>query len=163
MVVGIIGHRDLSKKDTYKYKKNILNILKYLQKQNIDIKVISPLADGADRLAVYQAIRLNITFEAVLPMNKCDYKKDFEYYSKKVFDLLLKKANTITTLTYKEDVSRNFKYESVGKYISDNCDILIALWDGKYNDLQGGTSDILKYHLKNKKAFYHIKVDRNIN
>lgn len=96
-------------------------------------------------------------------MDVKEYKKDFEYSSKKEFDLLLKKANTITTLTYEEDVSRNFKYESAGKYVSDNCDILIALWDGKYNDLQGGTSETVKYHLNKNKKIWHLKVDRNGN
>lgn len=35
-------------------------------------------------------------------------------------------------------------------HISENSDILIALWDGKYNNLQGGTGEIVKYHSNQK-------------
>lgn len=159
--IGIIGHRDLSKQKIYKYKQVVFKTLKKLQVKHQDIKLITPLADGADRLVVYQALKLNICFEVVLPMKKNEYKNDFCLYSKKEFERLLKKASNIKTLIYKNNVSRDFKYESVGKYVSDQCDILLVLWDGKYNNLQGGTGEIVKYHLNQNKKLIHIKVDRN--
>lgn len=159
--VGIIGHRDLSRQRLYKYKQNVFKILKLLQIKHKKIKIITPLADGADRLVVYQGLKLNINFEVILPMEKNEYKKDFNFYSKKEFDSLMKKSNSIITIDNRSNISRDLKYEMVGKYVSENSDILIALWDGKYNNLQGGTSEIVKYHLKNKKELWHLKVDRN--
>lgn len=161
ITIAVIGHRDLSKLKIYQYKQVIFKILKKLQVRHQNIKLITPLADGADRLVTFQALILNIKFEIVLPMDKNEYKKDFNFYSKKKFDMLIKKSSMITTLIYQNNVSRNFKYENVGKHISDNCDILIALWDGKYNNLQGGTGEIVKYHINQNKKLIHIKVDRN--
>jgi hypothetical protein len=163
ITIGIIGHRDLSKQKIYQYKQLVFKTLKKLQVNHHNIKLITPLAEGADRLVVYQALKLNIDFKVVLPMARDEYKKDFNFYSKKEFDKLLKISHSTTTLTYRENVSRDFKYECVGKYISDNCDILLVLWDGTYNNLQGGTGEIVKYHTDQNKKLIHIKVDRNAN
>lgn len=162
--IGIIGHRDLSKKNLYKYQKKILKILLKFKMKYSNVQIITPLADGADRMVIFQAKKIGIEFQTILPMEKSEYKKDFTYISKKEFDYLLSISKNIKILTNKMNcITRNQKYENAGKYISDNCDILLALWDGKYNNLKGGTSETIKYHLKNKKELYYIKVDRNSN
>jgi hypothetical protein len=159
--IAVIGHRDLYKQKIYQYKQIIFKTLKKLRVKYNNLKLITPLADGSDRIIVYEALRLNIVFEVVLPMKQNEYKKDFNFNSKKEFDKLLKQSNGMKTLKYKYKVSRDYKYENVGRYISDNCDFLIALWDGKYNNLQGGTGEIVKYHLNQNKKLIHIKVDIN--
>lgn len=161
ITLGIIGHRDISAKKIHLYKQNVLKLLKKLRTKHKKLKIVTPLADGADRLVVTQGLRLGIDFDGILPMKKNEYKKDFTYFSKKEFDKLLKKSDSIMTLVHHTNISRNSKYEAVGKYISDRCDIVLALWDGKYNHLQGGTSETVKYHLLKNKQLIHIKVARN--
>lgn len=158
--IGITGHRNIDIKYIDKYKKEIYNKL-YSLKQDNKILLYSSLADGADRLIVYEAIKLNIEFIVVLPMSKEKYKKDFDDISKIGFESLLAKSKqTIIVPTKKDNFKRDFQYELAGQYISNHCDILFALWDGEYNNLQGGTSEIVKYHLKQNKQLHHIKVDR---
>lgn len=159
--VGITGHRDLDKRFIEEYKKQVFKKLDELKQKYHEIILLSPLADGADRLVVYEAMKLNIKFIAVLPMQKELYQEDFDSTSKLEFDTLLKNAEHIFTISHAKPFIRDRQYEHIGQYISENSDILITLWDGEYNNLQGGTSEIVKYHLKNQKELWHLKVLRN--
>ena len=158
--IGITGHRDLDDKSIYKYKQNIYDKLIELKKQHSNITLYSALADGADRLVVYEAIHLNINFIVVLPMEKKLYKNDFNDDSKKEFEDLIKLTEQIIIISTNKENKKSIYYEKAGRYISDNCDILFALWDGTYNNLIGGTSEIVKYHKINNKELYHINVNR---
>lgn len=159
--IGITGHRDLNKNYIHLYEKKVFLKLKYLQKKYDKILVISPLADGADRLVVKQAQKLNIEFIAVLPMPIEEYEKDFDDVSKVEFYHLLSKANKTIILSSKE-INRDMLYEQVGHFVSDNSDILFAIWDGEYIGFKGGTSEIVKYHLSKKSyIIYHLLVSKN--
>ena len=160
--IGITGHRNLHEKFIENYKQRVSIKLKKLKKEYSEIILYSALADGADRLIIYEAIRLDIEFIVVLPMPKDEYKKDFDDSSKVEFESLLEKSKqTIVVPINKDHCTRDLQYELSGHYISDNSELLFALWDGRDTGLQGGTSEIVKYHLKNEKEICHIKVDRN--
>jgi len=159
--VGVTGHRDLQKSCINHYSKQLNKLLKELKQEYKDILVLSSLADGADRLVVFEAIKLNIPYKVILPMQKSLYMKDFSKESKDEFLKLIHLAQDVLILPLHQDTKthkqiseynhyRDLQYELSGKYISDNSDILIALWDGKYIGLIGGTSEIVKYHLKKK-------------
>lgn len=160
--IGIVGHRNLDKRCIEAYKKQVFEKLSELKQKHHDIMLLSPLADGADRLAVYEAMKLNISYIAVLPIPKECYEDDFNRASKIEFEKLLNRADAMLTLSAIEPFHRDMQYEAAGKYISDTSDILLALWDGEENHLQGGTSETVKYHLKNKKALWHLKVVREV-
>ena len=159
--IGIAGHRNLNKRFIKKYKKQVFKKLDELKQKHNEVILFSPLADGADRLIVYEAMKLGIKYIAVLPMQKELYQEDFDSTSKLEFDKLLKNAEHILTISHTKPFIRDRQYELVGQYISENSDILIALWDGRYNNLQGGTGEIVKYHIKNQKELWHLKVLRN--
>lgn len=159
--IGITGHRDLDKRFIKEYKKQVFQKLNELKQKHSEVILLSPLADGADRLVIYEAMKLGIKYIAVLPMQKELYKDDFDDTSNLEFDKLLKNAVRILTISHTKPFIRDRQYELVGQYISENSDILIALWDGKYNNLQGGTGEIVKYHIKNQKELWHLKVLRN--
>lgn len=142
------------------YREAVFKQLTTLKQNHSNIILYSALADGADRLMVHEAMKLNIEFIAVLPMALSVYEKDFTCKSKGEFYHLLSKAKETINLGNKNKNKDTF-YEKAGHFISDNCDILFALWDGEHIGLKGGTSDIVKYHLKNKKELWHLKVDRN--
>ena len=149
--IGITGHRNLDEKFIENYKQKVSIKLKKLKKEYSEIILYSALADGADRLIVYEAIKLDIKFVAILPMKKDVYENDFNTISKIEFDKLLNKAYSIVQIAQKNTFSKDIQYELSGHYISDNSKLLFALWDGKDTGLQGGTSEIVKYHLKNEK------------
>ena len=143
------------------YRETVFKQLAKLKQKHSNIILYSALADGADRLVVYEAMKLDIKFIAVLPMDKKLYKDDFDTTSTIDFEILLKQANDIILLTHKKPFSKDVQYELAGQYISDNSDILFAMWDGNYNYLQGGTSNTIKYHLNKNKHLLHLKVGRN--
>jgi hypothetical protein len=99
--------------------------------------VISPLAEGADRLIVKEVMEWQMlenedtsSLEVVLPFSKDDYIRDFETdKSKDEFEVLLRRALSICTL--EKATSREAAYENVGHYIVDNSDFLIAIWNGE--------------------------------
>lgn len=161
--VGITGHRDLNKEKITQYKLEVLKQLKILKQQYSEIIIYSSLADGADRLVVHETIKENIDFIAVFPMKKDIYIEDFNHDSKHEFEEIIQKAKQIIVMDTSIDISFNkdIQYELASKYISDNSDILLALWDGTYNGLKGGTSETVKYHLSKNKKLWHLKVDRN--
>jgi len=116
-----------------------------MQGTSVGLCVLSPLAEGADRMVVREVLKVHeSTLEVVLPLEKDDYMRDFETsQSKEEFEKLLSQASSIRTLSHKAE--RTEAYEQMGRYVIDQCDVLIALWDGKPSAGQGGTEEIVKY------------------
>ncbi len=72
----------------------------------------------------------------------------------------MRKANSITLLN--ETKSRGDAFYQVGRYTVDNCDILIAVWNGKPAAGKGGTAAIVKYARANNKWIYWINSENGI-
>ncbi len=172
MIIGVTGHRDLKEECLGYYEKQVHLLLADLKRKYSNIMIYSPLSDGADRIIVQEGIKLSIPFIAVLPMPKDKYIMDFNNHSLKEFENLLKQAEEIITTSLchgnnLEEISaystqRDMQYESCGHYIVDSCDSLIALWDGKYIGLIGGTGEIIKYYLnKHNHSLHHLLVSRS--
>lgn len=167
--IGITGHRNIndaqkeiiSKKAEYILgiiEKNILRIYKreaslYLKNKPPVLRIISPLAEGADRMIVEKALSMqhegvNFSFQCPLPFNADEYEKDFiSEESKKQFRKLLNMAETVLEL----DGSRKRQQEaylSAGKLVLEQSDILIAMWNGEHPKLIGGTSHIVHEAVK---------------
>lgn len=141
--IGVTGHRFLT--DINKIVIGINKAFNYIKKHfNEDLIIISSLAEGADRLAVKVGLdSLNAKFIVPLPMEKSDYLKDFKTKkSKEEFFELLKKAEKV--LEIPKSKYRDHSYKIAGIYILENCDVLIAVWDGKLEQGIGGTADIVK-------------------
>ena len=170
--IGITGHRNLKEQCIPCYRARIHDMLVSLKEKHEELLVYSSLADGADRLVVEVAMELDIEYVAVLPMPKNIYITDYDEVSTDTFNTLLNKAvweieiplvdgNTLLSITIDSE-ERNSQYEAAGLYMSDHCDILMALWDGKYSLFKGGTSEIVKYHLaKMHYSLYHLLVSRS--
>jgi len=169
--IGITGHRNLTEECIPYYRDRVHEMLVKLQEKNEDILVYSALADGADRLVVEVALELDIEYVAVLPMSKDIYMTDYDIASQLIYTKLLDDASSVLEIPLVENNSlssivdyskeRDLQYEAAGLYISDHCDILMALWDGEYTQLKGGTSEIVKYHLsKRHYLLYHLLVSR---
>ncbi|MFL6590650.1 MAG: hypothetical protein ACJ8M4_10820, partial [Chthoniobacterales bacterium] len=107
-------------------------------------ELLSPLAEGADRLAAEVALARGITLRVPMPMVQSEYEKDFpERESLEEFRKLLNAAEA-SWLVRADDVStddslRDNQYAAVGDYIARSSHVLILLWDGEQNDKLGGT------------------------
>ncbi len=150
IVIGVTGHRKLDNQpaltDAVRSAiESIRQLVPSLRNTPLLLCVISALAEGADRLVAREVLKVpGAVLEAVLPLEKYDYMEDFETgESGKEFEELLSQARTVRTLPPRG--SRVEAYEQVGRYIVDQCDVLIALWDGKLSAGHGGTQEIVRY------------------
>ncbi len=126
----------------------------------IAYRVLSPLAEGADR-AVARAVLATpgARLDAVLPLTVEDYLEDFETEeSKQEFLALLalsRRPPRLRTRNIRDERHdapdqaelRREAYKAVGQYIVDHCDVLIAGWDGEPARGRGGTAEIVAYAL----------------
>lgn len=160
IIIGVTGHRDLREQGLPELKCKISQLFDGLNKDypNTPLVVLSPLAEGADRLVADTAIEMGMDLVVVLPMEKCLYEEDFSVESKRefagfiskakhVFELPLLKGNTKENIAIQGE-HRNLQYAYGGAFVAQHCQILIALWDGENSDLQGGTAQTVRFKLE---------------
>lgn len=151
IVIGVTGHRNLESSPLLtnsiqtaieKAKQMVLPPLQFTPPV---LTILSPLAEGADRLVVREVLKYpEAELEVILPLEKNDYLQDFETAeSKAEVEELISLARSVRVLPPKN--SRTEAYEQVGRYIVDQCEVLIALWNGKQASGQGGTQEIVDY------------------
>jgi hypothetical protein len=158
IVVGITGHRDLCPEDIEALENGVRGILKKLQHDypHTPLTFLSPLAEGADRLAARVALECGARLIVPLPMPREDYMQDFQTDDSRVeFIELLDQADlhfelhlvhgTSENMIKGDNVNRAHQYAHVGAYIVQHCQILIALWDGVESTAEGGTAEIVKF------------------
>ena len=189
LYIGITGHRDIRDEDKATLKELIKKILSEKTKQcpNTPIVLLTPLAEGADRLAAWAALECGISFICPLPLPVDEYRNDFiTRESLKEFNELLKKSDmwfeiplpegTHSDDLQKDKAKRDEQYYQIGFYIARYSQLLIALWDGVEQVKRGGTAHIvnlkitglpsehpqLKQKLKNLQTgpIYHILTPR---
>ncbi len=105
--------------------------------------VISPLAEGADRIVAQEGLALGYKLESPLPFPRAEYERDFQFDgSKQAFRALLKQATSVIELegTRRQETKA---YEAVGRWVLLHSDVLIAIWNGKPAAGQGGTGQIV--------------------
>ena len=156
MVIGVTGHRDLLPTEVEGLRSKIANLFDELRRQfpNTPLRVMSALAEGADRLAAQTALDAGIELHAVLPMPADIYRSDFaSAESKAEFAALCDRAEvTELPVTNSQDLiddqfgeGRTTAYANAGMFISAHCHILLALWDGEYSSDAGGTAQIIYF------------------
>ena len=153
-IIGVTGHRILPKLSQTRL--SVREIISDLVQQLERLVLISPLAEGADRLVATEVLKFpNTSLHVVLPLEIDDYRKDFASpASLAEFQNLLEQADQIKVLPSVDN--RNLAYEAVGRYVVDHCDLLLALWDGHEAHKQGGTAEIVAYARNKQKPLCWI-------
>ena len=161
IVLGVTGHRYIDHTDRYAEKidaiiEKISALILPHTKTPVSLCILSPLAEGADRLVAKQILsREDSQLEVVLPLEKEAYLEDFKSPdSREEFERLLSKAVRVHKIPHQKN--REEAYARAGEYVVDNCDILIALWDGKKSSGRGGTAEIVQYARANQRPLYWI-------
>jgi hypothetical protein len=146
-VFGVSGHRDLVASDLSELRQQLREIFvrSMSAHPNAPFELLSPLAEGADRIAAEEALLLGITLVVPMPMTQAEYERDFTSAdSLEAFRRLLKAADAqfvVNEVPATEDADeRTARYAAVGDYIARNSHLLILLWDGKENQKIGGTA-----------------------
>jgi hypothetical protein len=117
-------------------------------------RLVSALADGADRYAV-EAAPSGWRLAAVLPLPREEYLQDFAADSSKEFKSLLEGAATVTELVapagadLRDVAVRAQQYRALGGFLARQSDVLVAVWDGKPAAGPGGTAEVVADALMN--------------
>jgi hypothetical protein len=146
-VFGVSGHRDLVAADLPELRQQLREIFRrsICSRPNATFQLLTPLAEGADRIAAEEALSFGIKLVVPMPMAQAEYERDFtSANSLDAFRQLLKTADvqfqvTDAPSTWAGD-ERTQKYAAVGDYIARKSRLLILLWDGKENQKIGGTA-----------------------
>ncbi len=163
LVLGVTGHIDLRESDLPKLRESVARVLQDLRRlaPHTPFVLISPLAEGADRLVAevfWEREKKDGKLVCPLPLPKEEYERDFASdQSRQIFDEYLRKATAafvlpecqdLSTQQLREPACRNQQYKNVGRYVAQQCHILLALWDGQEKQAEGGTSQIVKMKLR---------------
>jgi hypothetical protein len=148
--IGVTGHRQLDDEEALagQVRRAIERIRELAPSSpytQVLFAVMSPLAEGADRLIAREVLRdERAVLEVPLPLPREEYLRDFESESsKREFDELLARAKDVRLLP--PSGSREEAYERADRYVVDRCDVLIALWDGEPPRGRGGTAEMVAY------------------
>lgn len=123
------------------------------------LRMLSPLADGADRLAALAALELGYQLEAPLPFPAAEYARDFPDTAGEFRDLLARAAPCVLALDGARGALETRSYEAVGRLVVRNCDLLIAIWDGGAGRGRGGTAEIVKYAARHGLPVWWLALD----
>lgn len=141
--IGVTGHRDLD--NVEQIASSVDEVLREIRNAYPDesLTIISPLAEGADRLVVWRAMESNdVRLVVPLPLEISEYMLDFFRISSKAeFVTLLEQASKVIELPTEE--TREASYLAAGLYVLDHSDVLIAVWDGQPAGGPGGTGQIV--------------------
>ena len=146
MRIAVTGHRPKRLKGQQKEVKRWLS--EQLNKYKCT-EAISGMAQGADQIFAQAAIEKNIPLICCYP-----YRKNFFHQEEQK---ILNKAKDIKFIS--EAYTGNRVYWFRDKYMVDNCDLLLAVWDGIE---AGGTWLTVNYAQKIGKpiVYYNFKEDK---
>ena len=187
LIIGVTGHRDLQPQARAAIASCVRDILLHFKTSypHTPLILLSPLAEGADRLVAEVALEAGVGAQlmAPLPMAREIYERDFTTaQSRAEFGRLLEAAAHILELPpppgtgpdrLNEPAARQHQYSAVGEFIARHCQVLIALWDGKPGQ-PGGTAEVVKlkltgiadggrasvYNPISRGPVYHVRVPR---
>lgn len=164
VVIGVTGHR-LNKLDVNStpLKAAITATLQNIASAHPDaaFTVMSPLAEGADRLVATLAMELlNAELQAPLPLPYELYATDFtspdslEEFHELVgqanwyFEMPMRFGNlqSLASTSSGSNEQRNKQYALVGAYVAQRSDYLLAIYDGKPEEGTGGTGQVLRWY-----------------
>lgn len=182
LVIGVTGHRDILEKDYLELEKKIKIIFNSLLNKypSTPLILLSPLADGADRLVanvVLKEFKSYIDIKVILPFDEETYintfgvegistkeKSTLEYESLK--SEIISNENTFTKLDFNKDyynklenekekkAIRDRQYSMVGEYIAIHSHILLALENPKSVGKVGGTSEVVRIKLTGEYNYF---------
>jgi hypothetical protein len=140
----VTGHRFLAERD--RLAAGVDEALRRIREAfpGQPLTVISPLAEGADRLVVRRVLgSAGARLVVPLPLPQPEYMADFQSAeSGKEFLALLRRADQVIALP--PSAAHDQACAAAGRYVMDHCDCLIALWDGQPAEGLGGTGEMVE-------------------
>ena len=136
--VGFTGHQRLTARTTRLVEDTLRSILMNIGK----VWGITSLAEGSDQIFARCVIELGGTLTAVIP--SADYETTFDSQtSLAAYRELLRTADAVDKLPFSSPSEEAFW--QAGRRVVEDCEQLIAVWDGKPAVGLGGTADVVNF------------------
>jgi hypothetical protein len=149
IVVSTTGHRDIPDQDIHRLESVIVGELRSIAEAhpNSPLLLLTGLAEGSDRLVARCAVKSGWRLGAVLPLEQSDYETDFANdASREEFRALLDQSAWIRMVNA-DALPRPACYRIQGEWLAHYSQKLLALWDGKEGNGEGGTSEVVHLFL----------------
>lgn len=151
LAVGATGNRDLRPEDEPRLAALVTTELDRLARRypGARRRIVSPLAEGADRWIARAGLAAGWPLVAVLPLPRAEYERDFTAAASRAeFAQLLAAAEEIEEpvgLSAGADAdARALAYRAAGDRVSALAAVMIALWNGVATGKPGGTWEVLE-------------------
>jgi hypothetical protein len=161
--VGVTGHQpeDLHRADTAALKKQIHAVLEVVKKFATEhshagryyrepgkpiLRVISSLAEGADRYVAHEAIALGYELQCPLPFSREEYSRDFNSAKGSLHEFNELLDDRQTTALLELDGTRGGEPESylaASRVVLSQSDVFLAIWNGQEAAAEGRTALIV--------------------
>ncbi|MFC9247983.1 hypothetical protein ACFT7S_29375 [Streptomyces sp. NPDC057136] len=137
--IGVTGHRTIPQEA---YEQVLEGLRAVLGALDGSVEALSSLAAGADQLFADLALARGAQLTVVIPSG--DYEACFADADELAgYRTLKERATREVVLDFPH--STDEAYYAAGVYIAENCDRLLAVWDGLPARGLGGTGDIVTY------------------
>jgi len=158
LIIGVTGHRNLVETEIPRLKKMVRGFLMQLSARypHMPLAVMTPLAEGADRLVAREAMALGLQLIVPIPMPRDLYIDDFTTAeSREEFEQICRVSEVIELpimagqsrhLISQHGAARSAQYAQMGIFVCAHCHLLLAIWDGKPSDKLGGTAQVVQFH-----------------
>ncbi|MCA9736655.1 MAG: hypothetical protein KC645_03440 [Gemmatimonadetes bacterium] len=165
LTVGVTGHRRLAAlpaEDRTRLEAVLADLLEGLADPTaLPPVLVSPLAEGADRLAARTALDAGYRLVVLLPFAAADYERDFaDDASVRTFrSLLARSTRTSVVEGSGAGSARSAGYERLGDALIGQVDVVLALWDGAAERGPGGTGQVVRRALRAGRPVVHVGVE----
>jgi hypothetical protein len=139
--IAISGHRELSPDIEALIVQGVQRELNQLTPVGPNLVGLSCLADGADQIFASAVLAHGGTLEVVVPAE--EYRSGLPESAKARYDELIGNASAVYRRPHRE--SNSEAHMDASRFMIENADHLIAVWDGKPARSYGGTADVVAY------------------
>lgn len=136
--IGFTGHQAMPELARAYVRRGIAELLSQIRGPLIGI---SSLAAGADQIFASEILNRHGQLWVVIPST--DYQSTLHDDDLAAYRSFLEGATDVIRLDF--DRPSEAAYDAAGKWIVENCDELVAVWDGKPARGLGGTGDVVAY------------------
>ena len=163
-MIGVVGHRDLVPDELPAIRLAVEKVLRALQEQKgeVQIQLLSSMAEGADLLVADVARELGIEVIALLPFSAAQCRADLDTEeARATFDQIMVHAERLELPLSEQapasDVAHNGatrdrQFQRAGAIIARYCSLLIAIWDGQETEHVAGTARVVNYRQRGIRA-----------
>jgi hypothetical protein len=130
----------------------------FLSPESACLRLVTALAEGADCLAAGAALDAGWRIDACLPFPATEYETDFsDDVARARHRQLRERASAVFALPGQREAA-SAAYETVGRLVLDQSDIMLALWDGDPARGRGGTAQVVAEAVARRIPVIHVDI-----